>query len=174
MASTKFGIVYGNVTNIIRRVIEPDDDSYLSSIVLKPGESLLQLDLIDHPVRTVLSLQASVGPQRQSSRCAKIDNSGNVVDIIQADPTIDPAIGVHTIVQSDLAQKNDKLVGGRLRRDFAIANNAGIVTAIVSLPIDAVVATPGTRVFPATARNKAGQHVPVDAVPISDGIGRGP
>src|SRR5207244_10255297 len=106
--ATKFGIVYGTATKIIRRFVEPDDDADLSSIVLKPGEALLQLPLADHPIITVAALQSMIGPPSHSGRCAKIamdatGGTGTVVEIIRADPTVDPTLGPHRLVQSDLA-----------------------------------------------------------------------
>ena len=121
MPATTFGIVHGTVTNIIRRIVEPDDDSLWSSVVLKPNESLKILNLVDFPVRTVATLQSTIGAMTVSPRCVKISALGDVVDIIQADPTVDPVIGVHSVVQTDDGAVGDRYVSGRFQRRYAVA-----------------------------------------------------
>jgi hypothetical protein len=113
MAATQFAVVYGTVSKVIRRFVEPGsentDDSHiaLAQQHLAPGESLMAFNLSDFPTsRTRADVQPQIGAPAHSGRCAVVAagvaTATPVVNVIQADPLIDSVPG-HTLVQHDTA-----------------------------------------------------------------------
>lgn len=98
MAATVTGIIYGEKSGIVRRIIVPDDDAQLAAHV-GPGEALLTIPRNDP--RDVHSATAAVaaatGKDIPPSRCAMVDSKGAVVGIIAADPVLDSIDG-HDLV----------------------------------------------------------------------------
>lgn len=122
MAATQFAVVYGTVSKVIRRIIEPGpenaDDSHiaLAQANLAPGESLVAFNLSDFPTsRTRADVQSKIGAPAHSGRCAIVAANAvtatPVVNVIQADPLVDVIAG-HLIVQTDTAGVGWTYLGG--------------------------------------------------------------
>jgi hypothetical protein len=116
MAATQFAVVYGTVSKVIRRIVEPDaqntDDSHvaLAQQHLAPGESLMAFNLADFPTsRTRADVQPQIGVPAHSGRCAvvaaNVATATPVVNVIQADPLFDAVPGM-ILVQTDVAGIN--------------------------------------------------------------------
>lgn len=166
---THFGVVYGTATNVIRRFIEPDSNEELDRLVLWPGESLKKLPFDDHPVIRVAFIQEHIGPAAHSGRCARCDAEGRVVDIVQADPSVDPKLEGLTIIQHDRAKPGDLWSEGQFWRDFAVADVNGTVREIALLPVDGTAVYAGVideAVYPARGKT-IGRPVPSHAIAIA-------
>ena len=89
MAATKIGIIFGTKNKHVRRIIKPDDDSELLTLLVGPGESLETVP-IDTPLdHQTLSELIGTHPDPNAARCAVVNPSGDVVQVLMADPEID-------------------------------------------------------------------------------------
>lgn len=97
---SKIGIVISKQSKMLRRLIIPDSGSDFSHHPLAPGEQLLIADnpgalLTPDVISSIVQRQTGTVPP--SARCAVVVKanavSGNVVNVIQADPAIDSVPG---------------------------------------------------------------------------------
>lgn len=104
MPVTKIGIVYGQVSKAIRKVIIPATDAELDSMTLAVGEVMLVADKANGTDQATVknAVQTATGVKPPNGRCAIVDGSGNVVGIISACPTLDAISGM-SLVASDAA-----------------------------------------------------------------------
>jgi hypothetical protein len=100
-----FGVVYSATSGQIRRYIYWDDDaSGPGNVVLLPGEALVEVSRGPYAnsaqwqaaINSAVTVAAGVAPG--NPRCAVIDSSGNVVDMINADPAIDSIPGMTLVL----------------------------------------------------------------------------
>jgi hypothetical protein len=97
-----FGVVYGAKTRIIRRIVIPDTNDELVGVRdrLIDGEAMALFQLPHSFGRE--EIQAALGPPAHSGRCCRV-RDGVVIEVIMADPAVDPTINGDLIVQSDEA-----------------------------------------------------------------------
>ncbi len=131
-------IVYAKDSNIIRRVILPDDDNTLAQH--KPTLDAKELS-ITAPLSQEIDLaavkaavQQATGKPVPSGRAVLIDQTNTVVNAIQADPAIDQLTGF-TIVSSDLVAFGDtfKPKDGSFQRLMATVDSASRKVAAIGL-----------------------------------------
>lgn len=108
-------IVYATRSRIIRRVILPDPgerlaehvcagesgfgiiDPELCRRILPPGAIGPNLELV------AVEIERRTGVRPDSARCVKIDRTGRVVGVVNADPDLD-SIPEHDLVRDDRAE----------------------------------------------------------------------
>lgn len=92
-------IIYGEDSGIIRRLVQTDDLSVLPQFV-EDGEASINVSdavLVQQPDGSRLpaldlatdAVEAVRGLPSEPARCLVIDQQGNVVNVIMADPTLD-------------------------------------------------------------------------------------
>ncbi len=148
-------IVYAKDSNIIRRIILPDNDDALAQH--KPTLDAKELS-ITAPLSQEIDLAAvkaavvaATGKPVPSGRAVLIDQTNTVVNTIQADPAIDELDGF-TIISSDLANIGDTYTpkDGHLSRLMATVDaTSRKVVAIGYQPIDNFMVSAGFFLVPA-------------------------
>ncbi len=142
-------IVYAAGSNIIRKVILPDDDSQLGTHkpVLSAGELSITAPLsqeIDLAAVKAAVVQAT-GKQVPSGRTVMIDQTNTVAGVIQADPALDQLLGF-TLISSDLANPGDTFKakdGSFLRLVATVDAVTNTVVAIGLQTVGAFMVAPG-------------------------------
>lgn len=102
--AAQIGVVYSQNTGRVRSIIVPDNDAELASVPLRNGEALEKMDraqiIREKDIQDTISARSQKVPV--SDRYAVVDDKGNVVGAILADPLIDSIPGMQ-LVQSDTA-----------------------------------------------------------------------
>ena len=135
--ANRLAVFYLTDSKILRRKIIPDFDTELEGLHPLPGESMLLLPLNrphdDTSCRSAIAAATGVSPP--SGRCCVVNNSGDVVAVCSADPTID----THPdglVVASEIAGPGDRYVGGVFHRQYKVAGPAsGPAGSTVWLPV---------------------------------------
>jgi hypothetical protein len=120
MAATTVGLVYSLRTNMLRRIILPDTDVSIVDQHIYPlaqGEGMFVVARTLYNsigAKSCLALRLGVAVVNiPDERCAVIDTNGNVVQVIQADATLDAVPGFtlmnHKNVQIGWTLKNGVL-----------------------------------------------------------------
>lgn len=109
MALTQFGIVYAIGSAQVRRFIYPTiDNAEIDAVPLNAGEAVVHCSR--GPYLSTTAWQNAVtnavidatGKVPGDPRCAVIDNNGNVVGVIKADPAIDSVAGMTLVSSSEV------------------------------------------------------------------------
>ena len=75
---------------MIRRIIIPDSDAELTNLKVASGETLLITPNGPHDISTCQALvKQATGVQPKDSRCAVVDVTNTVIEIVQADSIVD-------------------------------------------------------------------------------------
>lgn len=98
MAITHFGIVCSTGNAHIRRYVYPDTDAQMNAAAnVGIGETLVLCGIGPYPNTAAwlaavnAAVLAALGKVPGNPRCAVIDGSGNVVDVVMCDPSVDAA-----------------------------------------------------------------------------------
>ena len=131
MAATQFAVVYGTASKTVRRMVEGDtDDSHIAiaQANLRPGESILILNLADFPVRNIPTMGPALCAQLGAVSVRPIRAAavlGGIVDhCCMADPAIDTATNL-TLVESNGASNGDLWDGANFRRRLVPVDHYG-------------------------------------------------
>lgn len=135
MASTKssqIGLIYGEKSGILRRIVEPDFDLQLQEpngcARIGPGETLLVVNKTDHRWENSNEgadadlcqaiVEGHIGRKARSNRVCKMNKNGVVEAIISADVEIDahPDDLECELIQHDTAQPGWHKVGKTLKK----------------------------------------------------------
>lgn len=104
----KVAVIFSKSTGRIRSIFQPEKELELNRIKLIPGEDYLILYL-DEATIDINVLQQKVssltGTIPKNDRYAIVDNNGNIVGSLIADPTCGDKILNCTLIQSDNADK---------------------------------------------------------------------
>ncbi len=108
MAITHFGIVCSTVNAQIRRYVYPDTDAQMNTAAnVGVGETLVLCGIGPYPNTAAwfaavnAAVTTALGKAPGNPRCAVIDGTGNVVDVIMADPTIDSVPGMMLVLDAN-------------------------------------------------------------------------
>jgi hypothetical protein len=122
-AATQLAVFYATESKILRRKVIPNDEAQLEVLSAAPGESMLLLPLArpydDASCRVAIAAATGVTPP--SGRCCIVDESGDIIDVCNADPALD----LHArgkIVASESAGPGDRYIGGAFLRRYGLAS----------------------------------------------------
>ena len=122
-AATQLAVFYATDSKILRRKVIPSDQAQVEVLSAAPGESMLLLPLVrpydDASCRAAIAAATGVTPP--SGRCCIVDESGDIIDVCNADPTLD----LHPrgkIVASESAGPGDRYIGGAFLRRYGLAS----------------------------------------------------
>lgn len=111
-AQEKFGVVIGEKSKIVRRIVVPDRDATLviPGFYTSKGESIIIIDRAKGAYPDVINaaIEQATGVKPSDPRTIVIDKDGMVVDVILADPELD-SIPDKTLVLSPDADVGDKV-----------------------------------------------------------------
>jgi hypothetical protein len=118
--ATQFAVFYATDSKILRRKVIPNDEAELEVLSAAPGESMLPLPLArphdDASCRAAIAAATGVTPP--SGRCCIVDESGDIIDVCNADPALD-SHPRGKIVASECAGPGDRYIGGAFLRQGA-------------------------------------------------------
>jgi hypothetical protein len=121
-AATQLAVFYATDSKILRRKIIPDDEAQLELLSAAPGESMLLVPLArpfdDASCRAAIEAATGIAPP--SGRCCIVDESGDIIEVCNADPALD-SHPRGKIVASECARPGDRYVGGAFLRRYAAA-----------------------------------------------------
>jgi hypothetical protein len=88
----RVGVIYAAGSKIIRRIVVPDHPRELAGHVSQ-GEALAEFDSDGIPSMEACdaAVLAATGVKPPDPRCVVIDEKGDVVDVLMADPELDAA-----------------------------------------------------------------------------------
>jgi hypothetical protein len=111
--ATHLAVFYATNSKILRRKVIPDDNAQLAQLRAEPGESVLLLPLNrpydDAACRAAIAEVTGCRPP--SGRCCVVDESGSVIAVCNADPTLDRH-PQGRLVTDETAVPGDRFVGG--------------------------------------------------------------
>lgn len=137
MAVTSIGVIFAGQSKLVQRIFIPSgDDSEIAQFVAGPGERKTTMALSVYQNGGVDAVQAAIGAPTFSGRCAVVDATNIVIDLIIADPALyNDARG--QVIAHDTAMHGDTWTGTTFTRPFIQYTRAtGIVTAIATGPVD--------------------------------------
>jgi hypothetical protein len=116
-AATQLAVFYATDSKILRRKVIPNDEAQLEVLSAAPGESMLLLPLArpydDASCRAAIASATGVTPP--SGRCCIVNESGDIIDVCNADPALD-SHPRGKIVASECAGPGDRYIGGAFLR----------------------------------------------------------
>jgi hypothetical protein len=116
-AATQLAVFYATNSKILRRKVIPNDEAQLEVLSAAPGESMLLLPLArpydDASCRAAIASATGVTPP--SGRCCIVNESGDIIDVCNADPALD-SDPRGKIVASEYAGPGDRYIGGAFLR----------------------------------------------------------
>ncbi len=116
-AATQLAVFYATDSKILRRKVIPNDEAQLEVLSAAPGESMLLLPLArpydDASCRAAIASATGVTPP--SGRCCIVNESGDIIDVCNADPALDSRPR-GKIVASECAGPGDRYIGGAFLR----------------------------------------------------------
>ena len=119
-AATQLAVFYATDSKILRRKVIPNDEAQLEVLSTAPGESMLLLPLArpydDASCRAAIASATGVTPP--SGRCCIVNESGDIIDVCNADPALD-SHPRGKIVASECAGPGDRYLGGAFLRQGA-------------------------------------------------------
>jgi len=145
--STEMEVIYGSVNGEIRRVIVPDDDSQLGPQLAGQGEGYV---IAPKGADATAVVKAKTGIDPPVLTSAVVDNSGNVVGVIAADPTIDHPVVANTSLIAAYpgvakGQTYDSKTGNFIAPATSDTIKAGTVLSNGTVvPADEIIQTPAT------------------------------
>jgi hypothetical protein len=122
MSATKFAVIYSKATGRIRWEFHPDDDSQLNDIKLLDGEDVLILKNSEKVILPDLQdkLNKKTGKVPKDDRFAVVDQLGNVVGAIIADPLCGDSVPSCQLIAHAEASPGWKLDKGVLKEPIDI------------------------------------------------------
>ena len=109
--TTHLAVFYATNSKVLRRKVIPDHSAQLAQLRTEPRESVLLLPLAGpyYDAACRAAIAEATGCTPPSGRCCVVDQSGKVVAICNADPTLD----VHPrgrLVADDTAMPGDRYI----------------------------------------------------------------
>jgi hypothetical protein len=164
MAITSVGAIFSTQSKLLQRIYIPSlEDSEISAQFVGNGETMTLIPISIHQLGGSAGVQAAIGAPTFSGRCAVVDGTNTVIDLIVADPAIyaDPR---GTTIAHDSAQIGDSWDGIKFSRRYAEYDPATmIVVAVGPQPIDNPVPTIPTDKLVVSRTLQIGQKVPTKA-----------
>ena len=123
--ATQLAVFYATDSKILRRKVIPDNDSQLARLKALKGQSMILLPLAlpfdDASCRAAIAAVTGVTPP--SGRCCVVGDTGVVIDVRNADPSLDSdPRGV--VVASEHAGCGDRYIDGVFLRHYEIVNRS--------------------------------------------------
>ena len=134
---TSIGVIFAGQSKLVQRIFIPSlDDSEIAQFVAGPGERKTTMALSVYQDGGPAAVQATVGTPTFSGRCAVVDQTNTVIDLIMADPTLysDPR---GQVIAHDAAMQGDTWTGTQFTRTYVEYDPKTLtVTALPVAPID--------------------------------------
>lgn len=110
MAVTYVGAIYATASLLLQRVYIPHaDDGEIGQQHVGRGETIIIVPIEAYRHGGAAALQALIGEPKHDGRCAVVDHTGTVVDVIIADPDIYSHPDGHRVIVHAQARVGDKI-----------------------------------------------------------------
>jgi hypothetical protein len=168
--ATQLAVFYATASKILRRKVIPDDDAQLRTLPAPSGESMLLMPLAlpydDAACRAAIAAATGVTPP--SGRCCIVHDSGDIIEVCNADPTLD-SHPQGKIIASESAGLGDRYIDGVFLRQYALPSRSSkSVLSTAWLPIVDLPPVPSMNVFRTATAHQAMALRAADA-PTLDG-----
>ena len=164
--ATQLAVFYATASKILRRKVIPDDDAQLRTLRAPRGESMLLMPLAlphdDAACRAAITAATGVTPP--DGRCCIVHDSGDIIEVCNADPTLD-SHPQGKIIPSESAGLGDRYIDGVFLRQYALPSRS---SKSVWLPIVDLPPVPSVNVFPTATAHQAMALRAADAPPLGD------